>query len=842
LTAAGLGVSLSPAALGAEPSEPPTTTTTEGSPPPTTPPSSSESGSGKEQGSSTTTTTTPAPTPPPAPAPVRTPAPAPRSPAPSAPAPSAPASGAPAPSAPASPVRRAPKSPSVVQQGGQQSSGGQRAARAVEHGGGVSKAPGGATGPNSAGAGAGPAGAGSGNVALAPQLVAGAGALAAQIAGSTASVQALSYYRVPLFLLPIYQAAAVQYGVPWQILAAINEIETNYGTDLSVSSAGALGWMQFMPATWLQYGVDALNAGYADPYNPVDAVFAAARYLRAAGAPQNLRAAILAYNHSTEYVDSVLLRARLISSYPRPVIASLTGLVDGRPPVTGKQLAWDPVSPPKVPSSSSATAGASAVAKPPAATAPGASRTPGAPKAPAPGEAAKAASAPAEPRQLIDLRSAPDADVVAVQAGRVVGLGASHKLGKYLVLRDIYGDLFTYAGLGDVAPSYRLPKAPTPAAPVAVGPPDHKPAVAASAGRQARSTLRKARPTAAAVASAGEVAAQASSSAAGKVRLFAHPGNPDAIAAAANAARRTRARRVTSTRGVSALRRGSVVAQGTVLGRVRTPAHAKDGHLRFAIRLAGDRRTIDPRAILTNWSQLDAALHPQGAKSQANLIAATASDVFLLSKSQLEREVLSDPGIAMPACSRRQVASGAIDKRALAAIAFLSRSGLKPTVGTLACGAGAYATNGYVAPHHEGDAVALTHINGTPIAGHQGAGSITDTTIRTLLTLQGEFAPLYVVSLMRYPHAPSTLARADHGEYLELVFAPAPAPARAGHSTVAALAAHSAASGRTAAAPALVGGELSPDQWDQLVARIGALAVPIVATRPSAAAVPDPRR
>ena len=101
--------------------------------------------------------------------------------------------------------------------------------------------------------------------------------------------QALDFYRIPLFLLPIYQAAAVQYGVPWQILAAINEIETDYGTDLSVSSAGAEGWMQFMPATWLQYGVDALNAGYADPYNPVDAIFAAARYLNAAGAAHNLQ-------------------------------------------------------------------------------------------------------------------------------------------------------------------------------------------------------------------------------------------------------------------------------------------------------------------------------------------------------------------------------------------------------------------------------------------------------------------------------------------------------------------------------------------------------------------------
>src|SRR4029077_4266011 len=197
------------------------------------------------------------------------------------------------------------------------------------------------------------------NVALPPQLVAAqAAALSAELAGSAASVQALSFYRIPLFLLPIYQAAAAHYGVPWQILAAINEIETNYGNDLSVSSAGAEGWMQFMPATWIQYGVDALDAGYADPYNPVDAVFAAARYLRAAGAATDLHAAILAYNHSDEYVKSVLLRAKLISTYPKSVIATLTGLTDGRLPVTGKRVAWGSLA--SVPSPSSATAGASA--------------------------------------------------------------------------------------------------------------------------------------------------------------------------------------------------------------------------------------------------------------------------------------------------------------------------------------------------------------------------------------------------------------------------------------------------------------------------------------------------
>ena len=182
-------------------------------------------------------------------------------------------------------------------------------------------------------------------------------------------MQALGFYRIPLFLLPIYRAAAIQYGVPWQILAAINEVETDYGSDLSVSSAGAEGWMQFEPSTWLQYGVDALDAGYADPYNPVDAVFAAARYLHAAGAAKNLRGAILAYNHSEAYAESVLLRAKLISSYPKSVIATLTGLVDARLPVTGKQVAWGSLlptstapSPSSSPSPSSATANAKAVA------------------------------------------------------------------------------------------------------------------------------------------------------------------------------------------------------------------------------------------------------------------------------------------------------------------------------------------------------------------------------------------------------------------------------------------------------------------------------------------------
>src|SRR5436190_8433046 len=139
-------------------------------------------------------------------------------------------------------------------------------------------------------------------------------------------------FRIPPFLLPIYQAAGTQYGIPWQVLAAINEIETDYGRNLSVSSAGALGWMQFIPSSWAMYGVDANGDGKKDPYNPVDAIFAAARYLRAAGGNKNVRQAIFAYNHAGWYVDSVMLRAKLIGGMPADLVGSLTGLTEGHFP------------------------------------------------------------------------------------------------------------------------------------------------------------------------------------------------------------------------------------------------------------------------------------------------------------------------------------------------------------------------------------------------------------------------------------------------------------------------------------------------------------------------------
>jgi murein DD-endopeptidase MepM/ murein hydrolase activator NlpD len=135
---------------------------------------------------------------------------------------------------------------------------------------------------------------------------------------------------VPPILIPMYQRAAATYGLGSQgaaVLAGINEVETAFGTNLNVSSAGAIGWMQFMPSSWEMYGVDANGDGVSDPYNPEDAIFAAARYLRAAGMPGDTYGAIYAYNHADWYVAEVLANA---SCYA-PLVGGTVGALPAPP-------------------------------------------------------------------------------------------------------------------------------------------------------------------------------------------------------------------------------------------------------------------------------------------------------------------------------------------------------------------------------------------------------------------------------------------------------------------------------------------------------------------------------
>jgi murein DD-endopeptidase MepM/ murein hydrolase activator NlpD len=115
-------------------------------------------------------------------------------------------------------------------------------------------------------------------------------------------------------LLDLWQRDGALYGVPWQVLAAINKIESNFGRNMGPSSAGAIGWMQFMPSTWERWGVDADADGLANPWSPEDAIAAGARYLAASGGATDISRAVFSYNHAQWYVDEVLQLAQLFGS------------------------------------------------------------------------------------------------------------------------------------------------------------------------------------------------------------------------------------------------------------------------------------------------------------------------------------------------------------------------------------------------------------------------------------------------------------------------------------------------------------------------------------------------
>ena len=276
---------------------------------------------------------------------------------------------------------------------------------------------------------------------------------------------------IPRFLIKLYKQAGKRYDIPWPILAAINEIETDFGRNVAISSAGAMGWMQFMPGTWKAYGVDADHNGKKDPNNPRDAIFAAARYLHASGAPGNMRRAIFAYNHAGWYVDSVLMRAE-------------------------------------------------------------------------------------------------------------------------------------------------------------------------------------------------RIAAQ------------------------------------------------------------------------------------------------------QGERSRV------LSKLFEASGRRLEQQVLADPRITLYECGRKDIAEHRIDRRVLVLLRFLAWSGLHPTVSSLECGHGYYTKSGNVSHHSSGNAVDISAINGIPIMGHQGSGSVTEATIHELLTLRGAMRPDQIISLMTFERAENTFAMGDHADHIHIGFAP----------------------------------------------------------------------
>jgi hypothetical protein len=126
-------------------------------------------------------------------------------------------------------------------------------------------------------------------------------------------VSPLALREIPPLYLHLYQRAAQRYGLNWAILAGIGKVECDHGRDPApscthegvVNSAGAGGPMQFLASTWAEYGVDAEGDGPPDRWNAADAIYSAANYLRASGAPGDYGRAIYAYNHASWYVSEV---------------------------------------------------------------------------------------------------------------------------------------------------------------------------------------------------------------------------------------------------------------------------------------------------------------------------------------------------------------------------------------------------------------------------------------------------------------------------------------------------------------------------------------------------------
>ena len=169
------------------------------------------------------------------------------------------------------------------------------------------------------------------------------------------------------------------------------------------------------------------------------------------------------------------------------------------------------------------------------------------------------------------------------------------------------------------------------------------------------------------------------------------------------------------------------------------------------------------------------------------------------------------------ACGRRDIEAGAIDRRILAVIEFLSASGLKPDVSGLKCGHTANGSDGVDERRRDRRERRHLHDQRHPDPGPPGPGSITDVTVRRLLTLQGAMQPDEIVSLMSYKDQPTTLSMPDHANRIQITYTPL-------------YGANKQAVGRGREHPAA-------QQWTQLINHISQIPEPVVPISPSKYAI-----
>lgn len=678
----------------------------------------------------------------------------------------------------------------------------------------------------------------------------------------------INNFEIPPFLLPIYQACGSEYGIPWQVLAAINRIETAFGTNVSTSYAGAMGWMQFMPGTWAAYGVDANGDRKKDPYNPVDAICAAANYLNASGYADDPRSAIFAYNRAGWYVEDILTNAAAYAQIPPEMISALTGLTEGaRFPVAAEADYEGKVST-------------------------GQARRNGT-------DSEQVSSD--RDRTSIKIEAEGGAPVIAVNDSVVESI--DREAGT-VVIEDAYGNRYTYAGLGSVASVHPVPRskgrsggaadsdsAPPQPAPAPDGDldmglakaddrpggepgqrdpqlkaegsdaqgqggqsreisevltdPEASAAAAASGGSAATDPADDGEPTLAAAedrrAEQSAMAADAQSEEqAGNTedmrgRVYANPLRPQNHQRATIEGQSVSNPSTVSVDGkpgdyliydgsasgiyrfdpdstdLRPLRKGSRIIAGTVLGRL---AEQPIASITFSIKPGGeDTPQIDPKPFLDGWVLLaETNIYNANGKNRfADRLG--VGGVLLLSKPALQRRVLADPKIELPECDRRYVASGSIDRRILATISFLSEKGYELLVTSMLCGREtSITTSGYVSNHSHGAAVDIAAINGEVVtASTQGPGSLTDLVAREVLSLQGTMAPDEVISLLDYPQT-AGFAMSDHDDHLHVGFRPA------GDSDV---------------AGGSIDATLGAEQWRRLTDRLGEIGNPEITAGPA---------
>ncbi len=636
----------------------------------------------------------------------------------------------------------------------------------------------------------------------------------------------IDQFTIPPFLLPIYQACGTQYGIPWQVLASINRIETAFGTNLNVSTAGAEGWMQFIPSTWDMYGVDANNDGRKDPYNPVDAICAAAKYLNAAGGADDLRTAIFAYNHADWYVDEVLLYANQYGKLPDDLIGSLTGLTEGArfPVAADAQLRRRHLRARGRPRCGDSGGRRERLRRRYELThtsrdqhllargRPGDRRQRRHDRGDRPHQEARQLHRPSRQlRQPLHLR----------RARQHLG-GASRPEAEEVEGREAAPMQRARARCRRSQPrtrrrARRVTPPATPARP-----------------RTARTHAKSAKGEDAERFSA-EGSREGIDTEDVRERVYAFPDRQkdmtqkqqanrlevvraDALAVYERLDRGSVLRFDRKKMTLAELEEGSKVVAGTVLGRIGAEDELAP-HVNFSIRPAGrGAPKIDPKPILDGWKLLEAtAIYRAQGKDPFGEGSANAGQVLLMSKEQLQRRVLADPKVEIYDCGRQDVQTGQIDRRILALLSYLSASGFRLGVTSLKCGHSVYTAGGSVSNHSHGGAVDIATLNGLPVLGNQGPGSITETVLHEILALQGTMTPDELISLMDLG-GPS-FALSDHDDHVHV-----------GYSSI------GAAPGEKA--PVTEPQVLKPNQWQRLTERLAEIDNPEVPTEASDASIP----